>query len=98
MSDVTTEKLQADLDQANMQIKGLSAQLESVKQMFNESLETSIQLRSTLFLVRQSHQEIANEKQELTKMLEMSDTHIKDLANKLSELTSSKVEPIMENV
>ncbi len=40
------------------QLKGCSAQLEAIKQMCNEYIQSSIQLRSNLILLQQENQEL----------------------------------------
>lgn len=51
-------ELQQQLDQANQTIKQLSAQLEAAKQMVNEGLAASLQLRTNLSLLSQAYYEL----------------------------------------
>jgi uncharacterized protein involved in exopolysaccharide biosynthesis len=53
-----SDDLQKQLNNLNAQIKTISAQAETFKQMFNESLQTSVNLRSNLILLQQENQEL----------------------------------------
>ena len=57
-----------ELLNAQNQVKGLSAQLEAIKQMYNESIQSQIQIRSSCVIFQMQIQdyikEIANLKKE----------------------------------
>ena len=61
MSDADLIK---QLEQANMQLKGLGAQLEATKQILNENLNSNMILRSHMILLQQDCKE-ANVKNEI---------------------------------
>lgn len=67
------------------QIKGLQAQLEASKQMFNEQLNNVHLLRTQIVLFQQQAQEDALEKKRL-------DDNVKALTQKILELTPPKGE------
>lgn len=48
------------------QVKGLTAQLEAVKQMFNNSMAECVQLRANIHLMNQTNQELAAQVKILT--------------------------------
>ncbi len=50
-------------------VKGLEAQLNATKQMFNESMASNLQLRSTMILLQQNLQDSYVKNTELTKKL-----------------------------
>ncbi len=55
MTQVTS--MENELAQAKSQIKGLIAQLDAAKQMVNEGMSTSLQLRTNMVMFQQAHQE-----------------------------------------
>jgi hypothetical protein len=61
--------MSVELENAKMNIKVITAQLDSAKQMINESLTTNLQLRTNLTLLSQAHQEEVNKNKELTVQL-----------------------------
>jgi chromosome segregation ATPase len=63
MNDVT--KLQQELDQSKSTIKGLMAQFDAAKQMFNETSATCLQLRTHLTLLNSNYQDLVNKNSEL---------------------------------
>lgn len=69
MSEPLQNPLRPQLDNAQMQIKNLAAQLEATKQMINESLTSSLQLRSSLVLMQQANQELGQKNAALTNEL-----------------------------
>ncbi len=54
-------ELQNQLDQANMNIKGLYAQLDATKQMLNEHLAANLQLRTNIVLLQQTNKDLSDE-------------------------------------
>ncbi len=58
------------LDPKDLQIKNLAAQLDAMKQMYNEGTSSSLQLRSTVILLQQAHQEVSQKNVALTSELE----------------------------
>ena|ERR1700751_932704 len=69
MSDVNIQK---ELDGYKMQLKNVSAQLEAVKQEFNQSMSSCVQLRTAIVLLQQDGQEKAQKIASLTKELDES--------------------------
>lgn len=61
MSDATIEQVKNELEQTKTHMKGVVAQLEAIKQMYNESLQSAIQLRSNVILFQQANQELNQE-------------------------------------
>lgn len=55
----------SDVAQLQQQVKGLNAQLDAAKQMINESLTTSLQLRSNLNLLSATYSENLKKNAEL---------------------------------
>lgn len=89
--------LNVDLQQANMNIKGLTAQLDATKQMVNEILASNLQFRTNQIILQQAHQEIAVEKSGLMNQVEMHKAEIEVLKAKVLELqpvvSSEEVQP-----
>lgn len=61
------------LEEAKNNIKGLEAQLNATKQMFNESMASNLQLRSSNILFQQNLQELHKELNELKAKLSESE-------------------------
>lgn len=82
----TIEQLQSQLDQANLNLRGLQAQVEASKQMVNDGLNVSHQLRTNLIIFQQDNQDLARKN-------EVAQKQIAQLAAKILELSPPKVEP-----
>lgn len=70
-------------DQLTSQIKGLNAQLEAYKQMLNEQLQTSVNLRTNIILYQQAHQEVSLKNTQLQKELDEANKKIEELTPKV---------------
>ena len=69
INQLTTDKatLEKDLAQHKQALESLSAQLDANKQMFNESLNSGLQLRTHFIMLQRQFQELSNKNAELTK-------------------------------
>lgn len=79
MSQSPIEQMQQNLDQANIQIKVLNASLEAAKQMVNEGMTLSLQLRTNMHLFQM-------EVQDKNKMVEVLKTETVNLSKQVLEL------------
>lgn len=75
--------LEKQLKQANDNVKGLAAQLEATKQMYNGSLQNEMQLRSNLVLLQQDNGELRNQNKALA---DTSNNLIKEIADLKAKL------------
>lgn len=101
MTNVTLEQVQQELEAAKQElkqnkdnIKGLVAQLEATKGMFNEQLAANLQLRTNLNLFLEANKEFTQENEKLKKDIEGKTAQVQTLAAKVLELTQPKLEPV----
>lgn len=93
MSEVSKEvALQNELNVANNNIKGLIAQLEASKQMCNELIQVSFQLRTNIVLMQQNSQEEAKKKCELEAHAASLKAQLHALSEKVLELSPKPCE------
>lgn len=97
MSDVTIESLQQELANEKNNSKGLYAQLEATKQMFNEMLNSNMQLRASAVLITQSNQELVVEKSKLMDEVATHKQHALALITKINDLTIPETETILDH-
>jgi hypothetical protein len=87
-----SEQQSVDL-QTQSQIKGLFAQLEAAKQMVNEGLQTSLQLRATLHIFQADNKDLARQKETMQKQIDMHKAQIVELSKKVLELQPTLTPP-----
>lgn len=78
-------ELQNNLSQAQVTIKHLNAQITSLKNMMGETLDSNLQCKSNIILLQQDNSE-------LNKKIEMLNSQIKVLGDKILELSTPKTE------
>lgn len=62
-----------DIEQLNTIIKNLTAQMEATRQLLNETLQGSLNLRTNLLLLQQTNEEVNKQNHVLAnKILELS--------------------------
>lgn len=59
------DELHNQIAQLNAQIKGLAAQLEASKQMFNEAIQVNHHLRTNIFIFQQDQQQLIQDRTNL---------------------------------
>lgn len=98
MSEEALKKLGTENEQLKMQQKGLFAQLEAHKQMVNEGLATSVQLRTNLVMFQQALQEKSQELEatknsnaNLNNQVDVLNKQVTALNQRVSELTAPPV-------
>jgi len=82
-----SEELQKEITTLKDQIKGVQAQLNASKQMFNETLEVNLNLRTNIILYQQAHQESLDKNKTLMDSVSTLSNEILELKAKIKELT-----------
>lgn len=97
MSQETIDQVKAELDQVKKELenykqhcKGLGANSDAAKQMFNDCTNTNLTLRTNLILVQQAHNELAQKNEKLQKELDTVKAQASVLAAKVLELSPPK--------
>jgi hypothetical protein len=90
MSEVeNTDALKQQINNLGLQLKGVTAQLNSTKQMMSDLIEQGINLRANIIFYQEMNEGLTNEKK-------AKDLEIEALKLKLVELEKSKQEPEQE--
>lgn len=98
MSEEVLKKLSTENEQLKQQQKALFAQLEAHKQMVNEGLAISVNLRTNVIMFQGALQEKARELEEskqananLTNQVDVLNKQVTALNQRISELTAPPV-------
>lgn len=93
-----SDKIIKENEQLKLQIKGMFAQLDAHKQMVNEGLASSVQLRTNLVLFQTELQEKSHENEllknsnaNLNSQVDVLNKQVTTLNQRISELTAPPV-------